>query len=191
MRERSAGGRKRIYRPEELVDAPEYHAYSRAFGILEAGLWEHRVRSVGERIREFVHAFPPNEPGRNTEGSFSLRDLGALRASGSKAWLGRFAAEDGQWRSGSVCELLARYGLKMKGTSTAPGDAFEPVDLRTASRRRNQKLRVLHGTADLEAGDMDAAKIEFMERQERVRAAREARAAVTQMQRELDAGNEE
>jgi hypothetical protein len=47
---------------------------------------------------------------------------------------------------------------------------------------------VLHGGVDIEPADMDAAKAEFLDLQERKRAAQETRDAIRRMKAELDTG---
>ncbi len=65
-------------------------------------------------------------------------------------------------------------------------DGVEQAHRRDLARRRNHKLRVLHGQADIEAVDMDSAKAEYIEREEKRRAAREIREALREMHAELD-----
>jgi F420-dependent methylenetetrahydromethanopterin dehydrogenase len=60
---------------------------------------------------------------------------------------------------------------------------FEP--LRDIAKRRNVRLRVLHGGVDIEPSNMDAAKAEYLDRQEKQQAARDVRAARERMKREL------
>ena len=172
------------YDPGEIVDAPEYYQYSQAFGILTWGSWDHRVRSFEDRVREFVRSFPPEDPDRNSPGGSLLRDVKGSFISGSRSSrLARFGA--GDWRTGSFYELLARYGLKARGSPMRPPGTFEPGSSREAAKRRNIKLRMLHGGVDVEPSNMDTAKAAYLDKQESKKAAREARAAVKRMQEEL------
>ena len=172
------------YDPDQIVDAPEYYQYSRAFGILTWGSWDHRVRSFGDRVREFMRSFPPADPVRNSPGGSLLRDVkgGFVSGSGSSR-LARFGA--GDWKTGSFYELLARYGLKTRGSPRRRPSGFEPGSSREAAKRRNIKLRMLHGGVDVEPSNMDAAKAAYLDKAESKKAAGEVRAAVKRMQEEL------
>ena len=66
-----------------------------------------------------------------------------------------------------------------------PPGTFEPVSSREAAKRRNIKLRMLHGGVDVEASNMDAAKAAYLDKEENKKAAGEVRAAVKGMQEEL------
>jgi F420-dependent methylenetetrahydromethanopterin dehydrogenase len=57
--------------------------------------------------------------------------------------------------------------------------------LRDVAKRRNVRLRVLHGSVDVEPSNMDAAKAEYLDRQEKKQAAIDVRAARARMQEEL------
>ena len=182
MKETSA---KKHYDPAKLVDAPEHHEYSKAFGVLTWGPWDHRVRSFEHRAREFVRSFPPEDPVRNSPGGGPLGRANSSSLSGLQpSRLRRFGADD--WRPGSFHELLARYGLKVKGQPPPPTLRFEPEPSREAAKRRNVRLRMMHGGVDVEPSDMDAAKAAYLDKQESRKAAREVRAAVEKMHEELD-----
>lgn len=175
---------KKHYDAGELVDAPEHYEYAKAFGVLTSGPWDHRVRSFEDRAREFVRSFPPENPVRNSPGGSVVRRAGGSFAPGSRASrLNRFGADD--WRPGSFHELLARYGLKVKDHPALPTHAFEPEPSKEAAKRRNIRLRLLHGGVDVEPSDMDAAKADYLDRQESKKAAGEVRAAVEKMHEEL------
>jgi len=175
---------KKRYDPGEIVDAPECYGYSRAFGILTRGTWDHRVRSFEERIGEFVRGFPPEDPMRNFPRESILRDgKGGFVSGSSSVRLARFGG--GDWKTGSFHELLARYGLKIKGDTVNLTGGFEPDSAREAATRRNTKLRMLHGGVDVEATNMDAAKAAYLDREESRKAAEEIQAAVKKMQEEL------
>ena len=178
------------YDPSQIIDAPEHYEYAEAFGVLTWGTWDHRVRSVENRVREFVHSFPPDNPVRNSPAGTLIRGAEGRFARGSRASrLSRFVARD--WRPGSFFELLARYGLKVKGQPPSPVLKFEPDPFREAAKRRNIKLRMLHGTADIEPSDMDSAKAAYLDKQESKKAASEVRAAVKKMHEELREDNGE
>jgi len=83
-------------------------------------------------------------------------------------------------------ELLARYGLKLAGAPAVLRPIFEPAPFRETAQRRNVKLRVLHGSVDIEPSNMDAAKAEFLDRQEKKQAAADVRLALRRMKEELD-----
>jgi hypothetical protein len=175
------------YDPGKLEDAPEHHDYSRAMGILTWGTWDHGVRSHAERIKDFVLAFPPEDPVRRLDGG----DLEAL-ADGSRApgtperRLQRFTQRD--WRPGSLDELLARYGLRAPDAPALVQRPFVPEPLRQTTQRRNMKLRVLHGGVDIEAKNMDAAKADYLDRQEKRQAAADVREALKKMREDLKNG---
>ena len=175
---------KKHYDARELIDAPEHYKYAKAFGVLTGGTWDHRVRSFEDRAREFVQSFPPEDAVRNSPGRSISRRAGASFAPGSpSSRLKRFGADDR--RPGSLHELLARYGLKVKDHPAPLTDAFEPEPPNEAARRRNIRLRLLHGGVDVEPSDMDAAKATYLDRQETKKAASEVRAAVERMHEEL------
>ena len=66
-----------------------------------------------------------------------------------------------------------------------PPSTFEPSSSREAAKRRNIKLRMLHGGVDVEPSNMDAAKAAYLDKEESRKAAEEVRAAVKRMQGEL------
>ena len=178
------------YDASRIIDAPEHYEYAQAFGVLTWGAWDHRVRSFEDRVREFVQSFPPDNPVRNSPGGTLLRSADGRFSRGSRASrLNRFRAED--WRPGSFYDLLARYGLKIKGQPPPPVLMFEPDPAREAAKRRNIKLRMLHGAVDIEPSDMDSAKAAFFDRQESKKAASEVRAAVKKMHEEIREDNGE
>lgn len=173
------------YEPSTLRDAPEHHEYSRAMGTLTWGTWDHGVRPVDQRVRDFVEAFPPENPVRFSSGGTLHRERDGTYAPGSPASrLERFVAKD--YRPGSLHELLARYGLKAADAPAYRDRTFVAGSMRDTARRRNIKLRVLHGGVDIEPSDMDAAKAEFLEHQEKKKAAEEVREAVKRMHDELE-----
>jgi hypothetical protein len=170
-----------LYDPEDIVDAPEHHALSKALGILTWDIWDHGVRPVTERKRDFVTAFPPRNP--------TAYSLGGMEHRTDHEWIPRTRAREmerflSREATNGIDRLLARYGLKLKGASplqlrTTP--VRDPID---AARERNHALRVLYGSVDIEPKDMDTAKSAFLEHQERRRAAEEIRAARKRLQAE-------
>ena len=176
------------YNPDELRDAPEFHAFARALGILTWGTWDHGERPFEQRVRDFVLAFPPEDPTRfSPNGCLTRHDDGSYAPSSSAERLKRFTATD--WRPGSLAELLSRYGLKLANGPSYQERLFEPGAFRETARKRNRRLRVLHGGVDIEPADMDAAKADFLDKQEAARAAQDVRAALKRMNEELSQGD--
>lgn len=170
------------YDPQDLLDAEEHHALSRGLGILTWGTWDHDKRPVEQRIADFIAAFPPDDPTRHLNPGLEHRPDRTYAPATRAALEARFEACD--WRPGSLDELLARYGLKRRNGPPMIERPFVPDALRATAQRRNHKLRVLHGGVDIEPADMDAAKVAFLETQEKVRAAEEIRAARRRMRAE-------
>jgi hypothetical protein len=176
------------YEPEDIVDAPEHHVLSKALGILTWSIWDHDVRPVSERKRDFVTAFPPRDP--------TLFSLGGMERKSDHEWvprardqeLERFLHRDG--RANGVDSLLARYGLKLRGAGPLHVRTTPVRDSLQAARERNHALRVLHGSVDIEPKDMDAAKSAFLDQQEKRRAAEEIRAARKRLLDELKDGQD-
>ena len=182
--------KKKHYDAGELIDAPEHYEYAKAFGVLTFGPWDHRVRSFEDRAREFVRSFPPENPVRNSpEGGIVHRKGGSLAPGSRPSRLNRFGAND--WRPGSFHELLARYGLKVNNHPARPTHVFDPEPSKDAAKRRNIRLRLLHGGVDVEPSNMDTAKAAYLDKQESKKAASEVRAAVKKMHEELREDNGE
>jgi len=168
----------------KIVDAPEHHGLSRAMGVLTWGTWDHGVRPFEQRLAEFLAAFPPRNPMRNTNQGLSRRADGFYRPATHLEALDRFLAADG--RAGSLHEILARYGLKLASARPKPPRKFSPGDFRETARSRNQKLRALHGGVDIEPQNMDAAKAELLDKAEKKLAAEQIRKARMRMRKELE-----
>ena len=183
-------GEKAHYDPAAIVDAPEHYEYSRAMGILTWGTWDHEARPLEQRIAEFVSAYPPTNSVKFTPGgSLVITEKGRTFAPGTaQSRFERFLA--GDWRPGSVHELLSRYGLKMLSAPPIQSRPFEPGSVRDTTRRRNIRLRMLHGGVDIEPENMDAAKAEYLDRQESKRAAQDIRQATRRMKDELSKGGD-
>jgi hypothetical protein len=152
-------------------------------GVLTWGTWDHGIRPFEQRLAEFLAAFPPRDPVKNTNPGLSRRADGFYGPATRVEALDRFLAADG--RSGSLHEMLARYGLKVASTAMKAHKEFSPGDFRETARRRNQKLRALHGGVDIEPQNMDAAKAELLDRAEKQRGAEEVRVARQRMRAEL------
>lgn len=172
------------YDSEDLRDAPEHHEHARAMGTLTWGTWDHSVRPFEQRRQDFTAAFPPTDPVRFSPGGSLVRQQDGTFAPGSPASrLQRFLAND--WLPGSIHELLSRYGLRLASGPDYRERSFVAGAFRETARKRNHRLRVLHGGVDIEAMDMDAAKAEFLDLQEKKKAAEQVREAVRQMNAEL------
>jgi hypothetical protein len=185
-RRESKKSTKRHYDPSAILDAPEYYDYARAMGVLTWGTWDHEVRPADQRIADFVSTYPPEEPTRfMPSGSLLPRNDAHRFGPGTpEVRLQRFLADD--WRPGSIHELLSRHGLKLAGAPARQLRPFEPGSLRDTTRRRNVRLRLLHGGVDIEPENMDAAKAEYLDRQEAKQAALDVRDALKRMRQELN-----
>jgi len=172
------------YNVADLVDAPEHYPYSRSMGILTWGTWDHEVRPFEQRAEDFRCAFPPDDPVKFIPGGDLVRQAdGRLGQAAPSRRLERFLQAD--WRPGSLHDLLARYGLKLRGGPLRVDRPFVPAPLRDTARNRNVKLRVLHGGVDVEPANMDQAKAEYLDRQEKTQAAKDVRAAIQRMNDDL------
>lgn len=183
-RTRPEAAHRQHYDPAAIVEAPEHHEYSRAMGILTWSTWDHGIRPFEQRVKDFVSTFPPADPVKYMSGGSLVRQPDRTFAPGNvQSRLDRFLAKD--WRPGSFYELLSRYGLKVADAAPIQVRPFDPGSMRDTTRRRNMKLRVLHGGVDIEAENMDAAKAEYLDRQESKQAAEDIRSAVKQMKDQL------
>jgi len=174
---------KRMYDPTALEDAPEFHPTAAALGTLTWGTWDRGVRPATERIADFIAAYPPEDPVRHVTGSLVRAADGSRAQSSAEVRLDRFLATD--WRHGSVYELASRFGLRLRGGPERRERGFEPPDMKDTARRRNLRLRVLHGGVDVEPADMDAAKASALDTAEKRRAAEQVREARKRMNEEL------
>ena len=187
---RDKKGSTLYYDPGAIVDDPTQHAYSRSLGLLTWSTWDRDVRPFEQRLREFLSAFPPGDPVKYVgNGGLDRRTDGSFTPVNRQAQLERFTATDG--RSGCLSELLARYGLKIAGAPPWERRSFAPPPFRETAQRRNIKLRVLHGAVDVEPHNMDAAKAEYVDREEKKRAASDVRDALRRMREELASDSEE
>lgn len=170
-----------LFSSDEIVDAPEHYEYARAMGLLTWGTWDAEPRPFEERLKDFLQTYPPDAPARfqgpmltkTAEGEYGPAPQGARRE--------RIEALDNSF--GALPEALARYGLKRRSTAPYIACKTEVAPFREVARSRNQRLRVLHGRVDIEAENMDEAKVAEIERLERKQAAEQIRAARQGMQR--------
>ncbi len=168
-----------IFEPADIIDAPEFHDEARAMGILTTGTWDDDRRSFEDRRADFLFAYPPTEPARNLGGRLQRQDDRSFAPGDERARLDRFMSQT--WGLGTIHEVLSRFGLKMKNAPPYEGHLVRLDPLRDVAKRRNVRLRVLHGGVDVEPVNMDAAKAEFLDRQEKEQAARDIRLARQRM----------
>jgi hypothetical protein len=178
-----ARAKKPKYDSTRIVDAPEHHELARAMGAMTWGTWEHGFRPLEERIKDFCASYPPDDPVKFSRGSLARNGKAEFAPGSSKNRLARFTATD--WRPGSLHALLARYGLKLSDAPPRPERQLQLDPFKIVARRRNMKLRVLHGDIDVSPQDMDAAKAEYLDRREKQQAAQDIRQARQQMKDEL------
>lgn len=163
------------FKADAIVDAPEYYEYARGMGLLTWGTWDTEVRPLEERLKDFVQAYPAATPAR-LQGSMLARNArGEYGPAEDGARMARFRAEDNSF--GTLAEILARYGLKLLGVPAYAPRPVEVLSFRDMARVRNQRLRQLYGTVDIEAENMDEAKTAELERLEKKQAAEQIRAA--------------
>lgn len=180
----SAESPPRYYEPDAIEDAPEFHTLARALGTMTRGTWEPDERSPEERIQDFLFAYPPHRPVGWSGGRLRKQPDGSFAPGDADSRLSRFMAKS--WAHGSLHELLSRFGLRMKNRPDVQNHLVLLDPVRDVAKRRNVRLRVLHGGVDVEPVNMDAAKAEYLDHQEKQQAARDVRAARARMQRELD-----
>ena len=185
--QKARGDTESAFKANVIVDGPEHYEYARGMGLLTWGTWDTEVRPLEERVKDFLQAYPAATPAR-FQGSMLARDArGEYGPAEAAARVAKFHAVDSSF--GARTEILARYGLKLLG---APGYVPRPVEvlaLRDMARLRNQRLRQLYGTVDIEPENMDEAKAAEIERLEKKKAAEQVRGARDQMRRELEEGN--
>jgi hypothetical protein len=178
-----AASKKPYYDSSQLHDAPEHQALARSVGTLSWGTWDGDVRPVAERVADFVAAYPPRDPARHLTGFATRQSDGSIAPSTAEARLRRLLVRD--WAPGSLHELAARFGLRFNDAPPPKERQFEPADMKATAKKRNLRLRVLHGGVDVEPVDMDAAKASLLDSAEKRRAAEQVREARRRMSEEL------
>ena len=167
------------YSVEAIVDAPEHYEYARAMGLLTWGTWNHEPCPFDERLKRFTMAYPVDDPvhfqgsllGRSTSGHFGPVP--------TESRLSRFQADDNNF--GGLAEILARYGLRILNRPLYTPIQVTERKLRELTIIRNQKLRQLHGSVDIEPLQMSEAKAAELDKLEKQKAAEEIRQARERM----------
>jgi hypothetical protein len=182
--ERSASAR--LFSAEDIIDAPEHHDYARAMGLLTWGTWDPDVRPLGERVNDFLQAYPANDPALFQGSMLAKTSTDEYGPATAEARILRTHATDNSF--GTLPEILARYGLKQSNGPQYLPTKVDVPPFRAVTRVRNQRLRTLYGRVDVEAANMDEAKAAEIERLERKRAAEQIRNARAQMRRDIGEG---
>ena len=170
------------YSAEDIIDAPEHHEYARAMGLLTWGTWDAGARSFEDRVKDFVQASPAAAPAR-FQGSILVKiSEGEYGPADQAERVARVGRTDNSF--GTLAEVLARYGLKLRKGVQYASRHVEVSAFRDVTRVRNQRLRVLHGRVDVEADNMDEAKAAELDRLEKKHAAEQIREARERMRRE-------
>jgi hypothetical protein len=155
-------------------------------GLLTWGTWDTEIRPLEERLRDFLQACPATAPGRFHGSMLARNARGEYGPAEDGARLARFHAADNTF--GSLVELLARYGLKLREGAGYKVRPVEVLPFRDMARLRNQRLRQLYGAVDIEPENMDEAKAAELDRMEKKRAAEQVREARRRMHRDVDDG---
>ncbi len=153
------------------------------------GTWDTDPRPFEERVRDFLFAYPPRAPTKSMSGRLIRQRDGTFAPGTAEARRERFVAWT--WDHGTLHEVLSRFGLRMRDRPPYEAYVARLASLRDVAKRRNVKLRVLHGGVDVEPSNMDAAKADYLDRQEKKEAARDVRAARARMKAELASASEE
>ena len=164
-----------VFRTDEIEDAPEHHEYARAMGNLTWGTWDAEARPFEERLKDFLQAYPLDAPARFQGPMLTMTAEGEYGPAPQSARLQRIGAIEHSF--GTLTEVLARYGLKRQSAPPYKVCEIEVAPFREVARARNQRLRLLHGRVDIEAENMDEAKLAELERLEKKQAAEQIRAA--------------
>jgi hypothetical protein len=188
VRRDAASAGEVAYSLSDVVDAPEHYEYARAMGLLTWGTWDAEVRPFEERAKDFAQGHPADSPGCFQGSMLEPRSDGEYGPAAEDARSVRFARRDGSF--GTLPEVLARYGLKLRAGSEYLPHAIDVKPFRETAYLRNQRLRMLHGGVDIEAENMDVAKAAELDRLERKHAAEQIRAARDQMEADARAEGE-
>jgi hypothetical protein len=175
-----------VYVVDDIVDAPQHHAYARAMGLLTWGTWDAEKRPFEERLKDFLQAYPPNAPARFQGTMLTRSPEGEYGPASNLDRLARIRAATSSF--GTLPETLARYGLMQQSGPDYSPNPVTVTPFREVTRVRNQRLRILHGRVDIEADNMDEAKATELDRLERKHAAEQIRQARDRMRRELGDG---
>jgi hypothetical protein len=180
------GQAKPVFREDAIVDAPEHYEYARGMGLLTWGTWDTEVRPLDERLKDFLQACPAIAPARFHGSMLARNARGEYGAAEGGARLARFHAQDNHF--GTIVELLARYGLKLREGAAYKTQPVEVLPFRDMALLRNQRLRQLYGAVDIEPENMDEAKAAELDGLEKKRAAEQIREARHQMHRRAEEG---
>src|SRR2546421_379191 len=136
-----------FYSVSDITDAVEHHEYSRAMGLLTWGTWDTAERPFEERLKDFLHAYPPNAPACFQGTMLTRTSEGEYGPASEAARLTRVRASDNSF--GTLVDALARYGLKLNS-----GPLYRPHQINVSpflqiTRIRNQRLRKIHGGVDI------------------------------------------
>jgi hypothetical protein len=173
-----------VYSPGDIVDAPEHHEYARAMGLLTLGTWDVEARPFEERLKDFVQAYPAEAPARFQGAMLAKMSDGEYGPGAEDHRLARVCANGNSF--GTLPEVLARFGMKQHAAQQYVPREVEVSPFREITRLRNQRLRMLHGRADIEADNMDEAKAGEIERLEKKHAAEQIREARERMRQDAD-----
>ena len=184
----AVAARQAAYQLSDVVDAPEHYEYARAMGLLTWGTWDAEARPVEDRLKDFAQAYPAESPNCFQGSMLAARSDGEYGPAAEGARSDRLARRDGSF--GTLPEILARYGLKLRSDSEYRPQAVDVRPFRETAQIRNQRLRMLHGGVDVEAENMDAAKAAEIDRLEKKHAAEQIRAARDQMEADARAEKE-
>jgi hypothetical protein len=164
----------------DILDAPEHREYARAMGLLTWSTWDTEARPFEERLKDFLQSYPPTSPARFQGSMLARTSDGEYGPAANDERSVRLGRDDNSF--GTLSEILARYSLKLRSGHEYVPRSVEVRPFRETTQIRNQRLRMLHGRADIEADNMDEAKAAELDRLEKKHAAEQIRAARQQMQ---------
>lgn len=173
---------REAYSAGDIFDAPEHHEYARAMGLLTWATWDEGRKPFEERLKDFLQAYPPDAPARFQGSMLAKAPEGEYGPAPDGGRLARILRQDNSF--GTLAEVLARHGLKLRSGSDYVPHRVEVSPFREITRLRNQRLRTLYGRVDVEADNMDEAKAAEIERLEKKHAAEQIRMARELMRKE-------